>query len=360
MQTLTSHPRPIVSTDAELQCKPSAPPAPQSCLESAMSPKVTVVIPAYNAEKFIREAIESVFAQTLSDIEIIVVDDGSTDGTNRILETFSDERLTVLRQENRGVSAARNAGLAVTRAPYIFFLDADDILLPNALYRMARILDDNPQHVACFAHHVRITEAGSELSTRSYLRWKMFPTGNTLRHLAAKNFISGAICVRTDAARSVRGFDATLKLGEDWEFWCRLAVLGDFAAMPNDIVLLYRQRFGSANFRWRRSPLQPNFEALDIIYSNPTIRQRFSPAELRRKRRLAEIDAFWTGARNEYVQGRMLKFLAYMAVGALRYPDSILRPRLVYLFVRGLQQQIGRPAAETARELHLAQLDEHS
>lgn len=126
-------------------------------------------------------------------------------------------------------------------------------------------------------------------------------------------------------------------------------MLGDFAPMPNDVVLLYRQRFGSANFRWRRSPLQPNFHAIEIIYSNPAIQRRFSRAELSRRRRLAEIDAFWTGARNEYAQGRMLKFLAYMAVGALRYPDSILRPRLVYLFVRGLQQQMERPPRSGAR-----------
>ena len=90
----------------------------------------------------------------------------------------------------------------------------------------------------------------------------------------------------------------------------------------------------------RRSPLHPNFRAIEAVYSNPTIQERFPPSELRRRRRLAEIDAFWTGARNEYVQGRMLKFLAYMVVGTLRYPDSILRPRLVYLFLRGLRQQI--------------------
>jgi glycosyltransferase involved in cell wall biosynthesis len=348
MQTLISQPRPIVLTDGRVRHQPSGLPAPRSRPGSTVFPKVAVVIPAYNAERFIRQTIESVLAQTLSNVEVIVIDDGSTDGTQAVLDTFSDPRLTVLRQENRGVSAARNTGLAIARAPYIFFLDADDILLRNALYRMAKILDENPQRVACFAHHVRITEAGRELSTRSYLRWKKFPADNTLRHLAAKNFISGAICIRTDSARAVQGFNTALKLGEDWEFWCRVAVLGDFAAMPNDIVLLYRQRFGSANFRWRRSPLQPNFQAIEIVYSNPAIQQRFSPAELRRRRRLAKIDAFWTGARNQYVQGRMIKFLTYMTIGALRYPDSILRPRLVYLFVRGLRQQIRRPVTSVA------------
>lgn len=302
-----------------------------------MLPKVAVVIAAYNAETYIRETLESVFTQSLKNIEVIVVDDGSTDGTQKILDSFSDRRLTVLRQENKGVSAARNAGLAAVRAPYVFFLDADDILTHDALLRMSSTLDRMPERVACFGHHIKIAEDGSELSRRSHLRWKLFPGDDTLRHLIAKNFICGAVCIRTEAARAVGGFDPALRLGEDWEFWCRLALLGDFAAMPNDVILMYRQRFSSANYRLRPSPLRPNYQGVEAIYANTEIRRRFSPADLKRKRRLAEIDAFWAGARNECVQGRAIGFLKYLAVGALRYPDSVFRPRLVYLFLRGLR-----------------------
>lgn len=310
-----------------------------------MPPKVTVAVAAYNAQSFIRETLESVLTQSLEDIEVIVVDDGSTDETPKILHSLRDRRLTLLHQQNSGVSAARNAGLAMARSPYIFFLDADDILMQDALSRMVAALDQTPQSVACFAHHIRIAEDGTPLSTCADLRWKMFPARDTLHHLIAKNFIvCGAICIRTEAARSVRGFNAALKLGEDWEFWCRLAVLGDFMAMPNDIVLLYRQRFSSANYRLRKS-LRPNFEAIDAVFSNPAIRQRFSPAQLKRKRRLAEIDAFWAGARNEYVRNRAIRFLKHLAVGVFWYPDSILRPRLVYLFLRGLVQHLRRPTA---------------
>jgi len=310
-----------------------------------MTPKVAVVIAAYNAEKFVRETIDSVLAQTLDDIEVIVVDDGSTDGTAAVLRSFTDPRMVVLRQENQGVSAARNAGTAAAHAPYIFFLDADDLLLPDALSRMIGTLDRRPECVACVAHHIRITADGREISSRADLRWKMFPAKDTLRYLITKNFIvCGAICIRTDAARSVGGFNAALKWGEDWEFWCRLAVLGDFAAMADDVVLLYRQHFNSANFYLRNSPLRPNFKAIDAVYSNPAIRNRLSPAELKRRRRLAQIDSFWTGARNTYVHGRVTAFVMCLIVGALRYPDSVLRPRLVYLFVRALLRQRRAPA----------------
>jgi glycosyltransferase involved in cell wall biosynthesis len=353
MQTLIHPPHASVPTDRKVRRKAIEPLASVT-RENPTSPKVTVVIAAYNVARFIRETIESALAQSLRNIEVIVIDDGSTDNTQAILRSFSDDRLILLRQENRGVSAARNVGLAAARAPYIFFLDADDILTPGALCRMVGALDEMPEHVACFGHHIKISEDGSELSTRSYLSWKLLPAEHTLRNLIAKNFISGAICIRTEAARAVRGFNPELKLGEDWEFWCRLATLGDFAAMSDDIILMYRQRFTSASYRLRKSPLRPNCRAIDVIYSNPAIRQRFSAAELKRRRRLAEIDSFWAGARNQYVQGRMLGFLTYLAVGALRYPDSILRPRLVYLFFRGLEQHVKRPVGRRANSRIIA------
>jgi len=307
-------------------------------------PKVAVVIAAYNAERFIRKTLESVFAQSLESIEVIVVDDGSTDGTAAVLASFSDCRLSVIRQANGGVSAARNAGLAAAKAPYIFFLDADDVLVRDALTHMSSVLDRRPDRVACYAHHMRIAEDDTMLSSPADVVWKMLPAQDTLRQLIAKNFIvCGAICIRTEVARAVGGFNTALKLGEDWEFWCRIAAYGDFAAMPDQVVLLYRQRFASANYRLRKSPLRQNFEAIEAVYSNPDIRRQFTALELKRRRRLAKIDAFWAGARNEYVQGRTIGFLGLLILGAIFYPDSILRPGLVYLFIRTLKHHRNQP-----------------
>jgi hypothetical protein len=81
------------------------------------------------------------------------------------------------------------------------------------------------------------------------------------------------------------------------------------------------------------------------VYSHTAIAQRVPAVELKRRKRLAHIDAFWTAARNAYVQGRTIEFLTYLCVGALRYPDSILRPGLVYLFLRGLRRAKALPAA---------------
>src|SRR4051812_30232823 len=98
------------------------------------APQVSVIIPAHNSADFIGTAVESVLAQTFADYEIVVVDDGSTDGTREVLERF-EGRIVYLHQQNRGVSAARNAGIRRSRGELVCFLDADDIWRPEKLAR---------------------------------------------------------------------------------------------------------------------------------------------------------------------------------------------------------------------------------
>ena len=131
-----------------------------------------------------------------------------------------------------------------------------------------------------------------------------------------------------------------------------MAVLGDFAAMPDDIILMYRQRFNSANYRLRKSPLRPNFKAIDVIYSHPEIRRRFTSGDLQRRRRLAEIDVFWVGARNEYVHGRMIDFLAYSTSACFGIPTaSCGHVWFICFFVRCSSKSDARPAAAPVRRL---------
>ncbi|MBQ7541028.1 MAG: glycosyltransferase family 2 protein [Clostridia bacterium] len=107
-------------------------------------PRVTVVVPAYNAEKYISETLDCLCAQTLRDVEVLVVDDGSTDGTAQIVSDFcaGDPRFRLLRQENAGVSAARNHGICEAAGTYILFLDSDDLLTADALRAFADVLDE--------------------------------------------------------------------------------------------------------------------------------------------------------------------------------------------------------------------------
>lgn len=104
-------------------------------------PEVSIVIPAYNAERFIRQCIDSVLGQTLNDIEVIVVDDGSDDETRQIVESCSDTRLCIISREHENAGAARNAGMRMARGKYLYFLDADDFIAPDALEIMASAAD---------------------------------------------------------------------------------------------------------------------------------------------------------------------------------------------------------------------------
>ena len=105
--------------------------------------KVSVIMPAYNRETYIRESIDSVLAQSFTDFELIVVDDGSTDSTAGIVQSYTDSRIRLIRQPNRGVSVARNAGLEAVRGQFITFLDSDDLYYPDFLKVAFQLIQSN-------------------------------------------------------------------------------------------------------------------------------------------------------------------------------------------------------------------------
>ena len=114
-----------------------------------MKPLVSVVIPVYNGTNFLKEAIESVFAQTFTDYEILVVDDGSTDGTWDLIQSYGP-RVRGLHKENGGVASALNLGIREMRGTYFAWLSHDDLWLPEKLARQVELLKSNPQFRACY------------------------------------------------------------------------------------------------------------------------------------------------------------------------------------------------------------------
>lgn len=129
-----------------------------------MNPKVSVIIPAYNAAAFISEAVTSVLTQDFSDFELIVINDGSSDATGDILDRFSDPRLRVIHQKNCGLAVTRNLGIASARADIISFLDADDRWRPGKLSSDMAILDAAPEVGIVFTNFVRFEEEGRFLA----------------------------------------------------------------------------------------------------------------------------------------------------------------------------------------------------
>jgi glycosyltransferase involved in cell wall biosynthesis len=297
--------------------------------------EISIIIAARNMERFIGETLASVLKEQVPSREIIVVDDGSTDLTAQIAHNTGDPRLRVLaRARDHGVSAARNAGVAHAQGRTILFLDADDLMIAGSLQRLLSRLDDVPNAVAAFGSYLPVSESGAPLADRPS-RISIFPAADTLRHLLAKNFIvnGGALLIRADALRRAGAFETGIAFGEDWELWCRLAALGDFAPLEGDAVLQYRQRAAGANRSKRGSPVKTNDAAIVSAYSRPEIRAKFTDRELASLERKVRIDTYWAGVRNELSYGSLPRFAAYAALGAVRFPDSILRPRLALRFL---------------------------
>lgn len=289
-----------------------------------MKPSISVIIAAHNAEAFLWETLASLQRQRFTDYEIIVVDDGSTDGT-RTIATRPQCRVIALPRS--GVSLTRNAGLAAARAPFILFLDADDVMPQDALGHLFEALTQRPDAVAAVAQHLKFWPDHEETPEAPLRRGAAMPEANSLKALLRRNFIvnGGTLLIRTEAARAVGGFNPHLRLGEDWDFWCRLALLGDFAVLRETIVLHYRQRADGAQHRLRGTPFRINDDAVVSIFSDPHIRARLTRRELWLSRRQARQDSFWSEARAHLLRRHYASFGIYLILGLIRYPETVFK-----------------------------------
>jgi len=200
---------------------------------------VSVVIPVRDGEPFVAEAVESVLDQEDVRAELIVADDGSTDGTPDVLARFA-ERIVVRRQEERGLAAARNVGLALAHAELIVFLDADDLQPPGYLARLVETATATPD-AEVFHCGWRATDFDGRFlyEQESPLDLDRDP----LHALAAAGspHIS-TLAVRRRAADRVGPFDETLPHQEDWDYWLRLALSGAiFKGVPGNVAIIRRR-----------------------------------------------------------------------------------------------------------------------
>lgn len=219
-------------------------------------PLVSVVIPNYNYGRFLSETIDSVLTQTYPNMEIIVVDDGSTDDSLEILAAYKEKGITVIQQTNRGVGAARNIGAAKSKGEFIAFLDADDIWLPTKIERQLKIFTGEIGLVTC---GMREFDSSSN-ETLAYLMSKK--TDWNVQEILLLDYpvVSGsAIVVRRSTFEASGGFDERKEMhpSEDWEFFYRMARLAKVVFLP-EILVSYRNHGNNGHLnvpRYERSML---------------------------------------------------------------------------------------------------------
>lgn len=191
--------------------------------------KVSVALPCYNMQAFVGEAVESVLAQTHEDWELLVVDDGSTDDSSEVVGQYDDARVRLIRQENQGLSAARNTALRAASGDFVSFLDADDRYLPGFMAAGLRLLEERPGADAALTAARFFDHATGE--TLQIQRPKPDDALRRLLEFRGPVVCSpGAILLRRAAADETGLFDTAYRHSEDWDYWTRLAARGAFCA----------------------------------------------------------------------------------------------------------------------------------
>jgi len=207
-------------------------------------PKVSVIIPTYNRRNLVREAIASVLAQTYHDFELIVVDDGSDDGTAAVVQEF--DRVRYVFQPNRGVSAARNRGVALSTGAMLTFLDSDDLWQPHKLERQVAFFTAHPEARVCQTEEIWLRHG---VRVNPHKKHRKVEGDIFARSLELCLVSPSAVMLRRELFEQMDGFDESLLACEDYDLWLRIAVREPIYLIETALVI---KRGGHADQLSRR------------------------------------------------------------------------------------------------------------
>ncbi|HLH44199.1 MAG TPA: glycosyltransferase family A protein [Bryobacteraceae bacterium] len=205
---------------------------------------MSAIIPAYNAAGYIREALDSIFAQSFPDFEAIVVNDGSPDGgaLESVLASYSDTRLRYLRKTNGGLSSARNAGIAAARGKWVAFLDADDIWLPNYLNSQLVLLGREPDAAAAFPDGFIFGDTPLSGKRLSAIPGHQLGPVTLTDVVMGRSNLNYCCTVKRASIERIGGFDESLKRTEDHDLYLRLLLAGERILVNPEPLFRYRRR----------------------------------------------------------------------------------------------------------------------
>ena len=235
-------------------------------MSATAGPRVSVIVPVHNGSNYLHEAIDSVLAQTYPNVELMVVDDGSTDDTWAIIQSYGS-RLRGLQQANEGVANALNHGIRTATGEYIAWLSHDDAFLPQKLAAQIDTLSQTPEARVCYSDYWVVDEHSQR---QGVLRMPAYPRERLARHLLQAMFICGSTTLtHRECFESVGLFDQTLRHTQDADMWLRLARRFTFVHIPEPLIhWRYHAAQGSRNEaqqqRDRHTYLQRSLEEFSL------------------------------------------------------------------------------------------------
>jgi glycosyltransferase involved in cell wall biosynthesis len=248
------------------------------------NPKLSVVIPAYNHEKYVGEAIQSVLDQTFQDFELIIINDGSRDNTETEVLKFKDERIRYFSQENRGLSAALNRGIELSRGEYFNFLPSDDAFLPEKLEVQLDTFEESEDIGVVFSYPLIVDGEGKEVKDDPIVDWFTVPFETKEQIFPAlfeRDFLSApSALMRMECFQRVGFFDESLKTAQDYDMWMRILKYYDLKLIKRPLL---KYRWHGANLTYqatskteleRAKVLLKAYKNLSIEDIFPTLRHR--------------------------------------------------------------------------------------
>lgn len=280
------------------------------------NPLVSVIIPSYNYARYIGEAIDSVLSQTYRFVEVVVVDNSSTDNTLEVLQGYGDS-IRWIQQPNQGVSGSRNRGIAESRGELIAFLDADDVWLPEKLARQVELFGDpRVGMVYCGLQYIDARGEPLEQSVEG-LRGRVLKKLALLEPPGIPACGSSAV-VRREALEKVGGFDRELSISADWDMWRRIGSHFEIEFLPEPLVL-YRQHDSAMH-------LKIDVFEHDMLHAFGTMFMDPAAREVHTLRRQCYANLYAQLSGSYLYVGRWGKSIRYGIRSALSWP-----PRLAYL-----------------------------
>jgi glycosyltransferase involved in cell wall biosynthesis len=302
--------------------------------------RIGIIVPAYNAAAWIEDCIRSVQSQTHEDWTAVIVDDGSADHTAGLVAGCADPRVRLVRQDNAGVSAARNRGMAeLSPVDAMLFLDADDWLAPDALARLSQGLHGCPSAVAASGPCAFVP--GDAVPGARPQRRKRPPAGDLFPILLERNLFAngGHLLIRSAVADRAGRFRTDLTFGEDWEYWTRLAALGRFAAVGGWPLLFVRERRDGAYLR-QALDRESFLKCTTAIFANPAVGERFGGRRAQQLEARALAETSWVFGSALLRQGRYRPGLRALRDSVARKPSVKRLGLLVVAHIRGIGRKL--------------------